>query len=501
MFNKDFFPTPIDVIQFMINGDIKGKVILEPSAGKGDIVDFCINEGAEVLACEIHPDLAKIVQKKATRFLKDDFMKVLSEEISHIDAIYMNPPFSADEKHILHAWNIAPSGCHIVALCNWQTLSNDYSRSRHELLSIIKNYGHSTNLGDVFSSSERSTGVEIGLVNLYKPKTDDDFSGYFDEGESEEEHQENGIMSYNAIRDVVNSYVGAIKLYDQVLENGVRMNDLVGKFSIPKELSFSCTIKELEKLKIEFVKGLQKQAWTWIFGKMDMGKYVTKKLKEDLNKFVEKQVNVPFTMKNIYKMFELVVGTHEGRMDKALEEVFDKLTQHYHENRYNVEGWKTNSHYIINKKFIMPYAVGMGYSGEVEVNWGRGNSEILDDLHKALCYLTGNPIQKEDGLYTFYRHHTENSYVHNDKVDTVVAEYTEKGFVPVTVRPSDKNFSCVNYTLNPKKDFGKWYDWGFFEIKAFKKGTVHCKFKDESVWAKFNRKIASLRGFELPEKI
>lgn len=58
-------------------------------------------------------------------------------------------------------------------------------------------------------------------------------------------------------------------------------------------------------------------------------------------------------MRNIYRMLEIIVGTHAQRMDKALIEVFDKLTMHYHENRYNVEGWKTNSYYLVNKKFIL----------------------------------------------------------------------------------------------------------------------------------------------------
>jgi hypothetical protein len=320
--------------------------------------------GAEVIACEINNDLARIVQKKANKFLKNNFLEVESHEVSHIDAIYMNPPFSADEKHILHAWKIAPSGCHIVALCNWKTLENDYTRARAELLSVIKNYGNLTNLGSVFDDAERTTGADIGLINLYKPVTDNDFSGYFDQGEDEEEFQENGIMSYNAIRDVVNSYVSACKLYDQVLENAIRMNNLVGKFGVG-DITFTCGEDKIETNKTTFQKDLQKKAWTWIFSKMDMGKYVTKKLKEDLNKFVEKQVNVPFTMKNIYKMFEMVVGTHEGRMDQALLEVFDKLTSHYHDNRYNIEGWKTNSHYLINQKFIMPYTVGVAWGGGV----------------------------------------------------------------------------------------------------------------------------------------
>mgnify|MGYP003465613852 CR=1 FL=1 len=41
MFGKDFYPTPDNVIEAMLaNTDVTNKVILEPSAGKGNIVDW-----------------------------------------------------------------------------------------------------------------------------------------------------------------------------------------------------------------------------------------------------------------------------------------------------------------------------------------------------------------------------------------------------------------------------------------------------------------------------
>lgn len=110
MFNKDFYPTPAEVIMQMVDGiNLQGKIILEPSAGKGDIVDYCIGAGAEVFACKTNQDLKKILSSKC-KVIADDFLTVESHHISHIHCIIMNPPFSADEKHILHAYNIAPPG-------------------------------------------------------------------------------------------------------------------------------------------------------------------------------------------------------------------------------------------------------------------------------------------------------------------------------------------------------------------------------------------------------
>ncbi|HET8736218.1 MAG TPA: DUF4942 domain-containing protein [Pricia sp.] len=452
-FNKDFFPTPKDVIERMISGhDVKDKHILEPSAGKGDIVEALTKLGANVTACEINKDLAEIVKSK-TRFLKHDFLEVTPEEVSHLDFIFMNPPFSKGEKHILHAWEIAPKGCTIISLCNWETINNRYSRIRGNLGAIIRDNGNSENLGDCFSSSERKTGVEVGMVTLFKPGSKNDFGDYFDMGDDDFERQENGIMSYNAIRDVVQRYVGSVRLYDEVLENAVKMNALSGTLGV-KGVAFTCTVDDKPAKKEEFINGLQKSSWEWVFRKMNMGKFMTQKLKEELNNFVETQTKVPFTMKNIYRMIDLVIQTHGQRMDRAMIEIFDKLTQHYHENRYMVEGWKTNSHYLVNKKFILDYTTEVGWSGEMKIRYG-GSSEKLDDMIKALCYLTGETY---DSSFNVWYH-------------------------------------------NNQQEWGKWFDYKFFEIKGYKKGTVHCKFRDENVWALFNRRVAEIKGFPLPEKI
>ena len=105
----DFYPTPENVINDVLQSvNIVGQTILEPSAGSGNFVKYLKKNGAkEVIACEIDSRLRAIVEKEC-RILKDDFLQVESHEISHVDLIIMNPPFSKQEDHILHAWDIAP---------------------------------------------------------------------------------------------------------------------------------------------------------------------------------------------------------------------------------------------------------------------------------------------------------------------------------------------------------------------------------------------------------
>jgi predicted RNA methylase len=469
IFNRDHYPTPTAVIDMMVVGlDLAGKHVLEPSAGAGNIIDHVTAMGAIVTSCEKVEDLARICATKS-KFLKHDFLEVTRQEASHIDYIIMNPPFSADARHILHAWEVAPDGCEVIALCNWETINNKFTASRSQLGRLVNSYGHATNLGDVFKSAERTTLAEIGLVHLYKPASESSFEGFFDEQEDEQEQQYNGIMPYNAVREAVQRYVEACRLFDQVAENAVTMHTLVGVFGVDG-LTFALKQDDKEQSVANFKVELQKRAWQWVFSKMNMQKFMTSKLKEELNAFVEKQKNVPFTMRNIYRMFEMVVGTHQERMNRVMVEVFDRLTERYHENRYHIEGWKTNSHYMVNKKFIIE---GIGeidsWNGDrAKVRYGGRHTELLDDMTKALCYITGQQYNQRETLYTQF-------------VGT-----------PVTVEGK---------TQYEYKHWGTWYDWGFFKVKLFKKGTLHAQFLDPKVWEQFNRAVAKAKGYTLPEKI
>lgn len=56
IFNRDFYTTPREVFDMMTQGEsLADAVILEPSAGSGDIVRYCKQDGARyVKACEIN---------------------------------------------------------------------------------------------------------------------------------------------------------------------------------------------------------------------------------------------------------------------------------------------------------------------------------------------------------------------------------------------------------------------------------------------------------------
>lgn len=501
MFSPDFYPTPANVIDLMMQGqEVQNKAILEPSAGKGNIVEWLINAGAgTVIACENQPDLRKILATKCN-VIESDFLNLTREKVSHIDMIVMNPPFSADDRHINHAWDIAPAGCQIIALCNYQTFKNQYSKGRQILGQTILEYGQCINIGDCFGDAERKTDTNIGLIKLQKPGTSygQEFAGFFMEDDPQEQ-QYDGIMPYNVIRDLVNRYVESVKLFDTQMDVGVKMNKLIGSF-YKSELSFTCTDDGRPKLRNDFKKELQKSGWDYIFEMLNMQKYATRGLKEDINKFVEQQQNVPFTMRNIYKMLEIVIGTQGARMDKALLEVFDKLTKHYDENRYQVEGWKTNSHYLVNRKFIMPWICTQDVyskgSSKIDIRY-NGNIDIIEDLVKALCHLTGSRYEEQGCLREHVR--CPHRLRYQGKVEYFTDDIHYSGAFHRKAELENQGIQ-VEYDRTHIR-YGELFEWSFFKIRAFKKGTMHFEFKDEKLWQMFNQRIAKLKGYALYEPV
>lgn len=468
--NADFYPTPADVINTMMLGeDILGKTILEPSAGSGNIVSWLKDNGAgEVIACENDNTLQKLLAGKC-ELISDDFLSVTSDQVSHVDYIVMNPPFSDGIRHIKHAFNIAPEGCTVISLCNSSNLERRYSSERQELYELVELYGCSEYLGTVFDTAERKTNVGVSLIKLYKTGEDEDeFASYFFSNEDDllDKNETEGIVQYNVVRDMVNRYTSAVKLFDETMEAANKIND-VAKFSDSKfdyvPIRFATVDTNGNAVNIsrqQYKKQLQKYYWRIIFNKLNMDKYATNGLREQINKFVEKQVNVPFTMHNIYQVINMVVQTTGQRMDKALLEAFDLICSFSAENSTAGEKWKTNANYMINRKFIVPYMTDYDarYSTLNEymrLNYG-GNVTRIEDVIKALCYITGTNYDNITNLRDFV------------------------------------------YSNN--LSYGTWYEWSFFRIKGFKKGTMHFEFTDEDVWIRFNQQVAKQRGWVLPKK-
>lgn len=222
-----------------------------------------------------------------------------------------------------------------------------------------------------------------------------------------------------------------------------------------QELGLQVTLEGAPVARNRFRKELQKAAWKHVFAEFLPAQMATSQLAKDINAFVEKQSRIPFTERNIYRMLQIVAGTQEQRVDRAVEQAIDSLTKHTKENRFGVEGWVTNSGYMLNRRFIRAYMAEVSWSGKgVNVKTYGSQADEIHDLIKALCFITGRA-------------------------------YDEVG---QPTMPADGVFWP-----------GEWYEWGFFRFRAYKKGTVHFEFLDEEVWAAVNARYARIKGQVLPE--
>lgn len=467
LFNRDFYPTPHEVIEQMLSlSDIRGKIILEPSAGSGNIVDFLQKNGAKkVIACEINTKLQAIIAGKC-ELIASDFLTVTPDMISHIDMIVMNPPFSAEEAHILHAWEIAPEGCEIISLCNSSLLSRNYYERREKIRELIDNNGNSQCLGEVFKTAERQTSIDVSVIRLYKPRTGEhEFDDFFDMTEDDEPNTQ-GIVRYSYVQDIVSKYKDAVELFDTVMEGNNRMNELCNSMGVQPIVFGARKVQDVNSYssgaitRDMFKKTLQKSLWKHVFEQFNMSKYVTQKVINELNRAIELASDMPFTMKNIYRMAQMLVATHGNRMQQTLVETFEYICSLSAENSTAGEKWKTNSDYMINRRFIVPYLTSYDKymtrtNCYVSLGYYREYTKI-DDIVKALCHITGTNYDNISNISTFVR--------------------------------------------ETRMNWGQWYEWGFFRIRGYKKGTMHFEFVDENVWYKFNQAVASVKGWQLPKQ-
>jgi protein-L-isoaspartate O-methyltransferase len=115
-----YFPTPAPVVARMLDHAkiLPGMLILEPSAGSGNILDAIATEhpGARLVAFERHHSLAAILKAKGYTVDCCDFTE--REPEPDFDRVLMNPPFEKgqDADHVRIAFAHLKAGGRIVAI-------------------------------------------------------------------------------------------------------------------------------------------------------------------------------------------------------------------------------------------------------------------------------------------------------------------------------------------------------------------------------------------------
>lgn len=471
MFNKNFYPTPDGIIAKMVAGGIShSNKVLEPSAGKGNILDYLKKDeftyATNNLYCiEKEPELQMILKEKGYNLLGDDFLSFDSEY--YFDYIIMNPPFDTGVKHLLHAFDIS-KGAEIRCLLNAETLDNAYSKERRLLLDIIKaNSGTVMPLANCFMDAERKTSTNVVLVCLknlsYSTKdfefnlsssTEEPNNFKVDDIDSNQVAQkdvfENLAQRYTKVKEVYTRYIKTLNELNYYAEGLVSSNTL-SVVGIATETSGSSDKDSYNK----FTEKLRAKCWDNILSKTKISSLVTESVRKNLDTFTKQQGFLAFTKENMENLFDTLMQSKGNIMESCILEAFELMTKYYDENRDYIEGWKTNNSYKVNKKVILPNAI--------DTSWTKINDDIhlidsfqrtIDDIEKAMAFISGKNIG---------------------------------------------NCKCLTSLDSKTFTFGTWIDSEFFKFKVFKKGTIHLMFKDEWLYQEFNRIVAKGKNW-LPKE-
>ena len=517
MFSKDFYPTPEKVIEIMCNGlSLENSIAYDPQAGSGNILQYLKSRKAIVYASENNEKLSEIAKSYCDKFIGYDFFDINKVDVCDVKFIIMNPPFSNQEDHILHAWEIAPPECIIVTLCNHESISNPRNKKGTEIIRLSEEFGSYEKLGKIFIRAERSTAVDIGIIRLIKPKDEnqeDDFSDFFSmDGDEEDLNTGEGIIKHNDVYSLVKRYVGAIKMFDDV-ENMAKNLELliepINHYNLLQTGIYETDgNRRMDKInKKDFSVKLQQMAWRHVFKLFNIEKYATVTLKEKLDIFIKNQENLPFSMRNIFNVVEIIYGTRESRLNMIISDAFDSICSFSYENSEAKDGWKTNSNYKVNKKFIIPYCTDYDSRWPREfVSLSYSAGAKIDDINKALCFITGINY---DLILEMSYHFSDNYKIHVKDAET--EKFVSKPYDSIFYR--DRHYAAKSYSdeLNknghnttlfymPNFEWGEWYEWAFYRIKFHKKGTAHFEFLDEKVWQAFNHAAAKAKGWALPKE-
>ena len=398
---KNFYPTPKKLIKKMTDKIVKIKniSILEPSAGRGDIIEYIQENKFEILkyyksenireidCVEKNENLQKILMGKNFRIVGDDFLTF--NTYKSYDLIIMNPPFENGDKHLLKAISLfeKSGGGQIICLLNAETLKNPYSVYRKDLQNKLESLGAEIEfLKDEFKEADRKTDVEIALVNIYKPKrllNGSLLTGMLkDKYFKEEKNVEFRTLTfYDQLKNLVARYnyeieagINLIREFRTISEFTKSDDDNYSKISLIKGTYSSIDLEEND-----YIKMIRYKYWKKLYYKEELTKLLTNNIRQ---KYFSNLKNMEISLKDD------IIG------------LFDELSIKHHwnpETENNVHyynGWCTNKSYYINKKVIIPMNC-------IDTRWDKRFSfayEVkskINDLHKIFVYLDTENINKE----------------------------------------------------------------------------------------------------------
>lgn len=156
------FFTPPDLARQLVElADVRDYVVLEPSAGRGALVDACLSAGASRVDCfETNAEYVQELRAKGLKaVVNGDFLGFSPAKDCSYERIVMNPPFqkNQDIAHVKHAlkW-LAEYGTLVAIMFP--------NQSRKGFQEIIQSDDYSTEIIEVERGAFKESGTSIATI-------------------------------------------------------------------------------------------------------------------------------------------------------------------------------------------------------------------------------------------------------------------------------------------------------------------------------------------------
>jgi hypothetical protein len=485
LLNRDFYPTPKAIISKMwdkVKDKDKIRFVLEPSAGKGDIVEYLKNDvyeyryrKPEIKAIESDDDLFATLLGKNISVIDRDFLSYSGGDI--FDLIIMNPPFSEGDKHLMKAIDILYSG-QIICLLNAETIKNPYTRNRQELITRLEDLGADIDyLQGSFENAERKTSVEVALISICIEKDieQDLLEGATDQIEEEavtlHNKEENTVAIRNTIHNLELEYQIRKQAGLEVIKQFYTYRKKAGPFielKVGDYDSRSETSRAMQEQVNALNSDLRKHYWRKALDLPEVRERMTSENQKRFWDNLHQHSSLDFTANNVRSFVINLIGSYEQTLIDAAVTLFDDLTYKYSwrsetdNNTLHFSTWKTNKAFKVAPKVIIPCHASYGnpffdYSNNYKLDYKV--KDKLNDIDKVLNYIAG----------------------YGDYIGT--AETIEQWMEQENAGVAPKHIAESAF---------------FKKIRIFKKGTIHLTFKDENILRKFNVIACQSKGW-LPE--
>lgn len=459
--NKEFYPTPTKLIQQLIGTDRIEGPVLEPSAGKGNIIQYLRNQNRniDIYAIEKDVNLRNLLLGQGETVVWDDFLTY--ETPRQYGTIVMNPPFSNGDKHLLKAISLAENVVHrdttIYAILNENTLKNTYSKERKQLEDKLNYYNADVRyVSNAFTESERKTDVGVALIKLVirkrsgKSMYESIIHKKIKSDESSVDHALTTVLRKNAVGVSKSKLDRLLEEYSMLVSKTLAGHQLLrernalidytnqlnkrDKYDIGVRLNLTYDDemdKELDTIRRVY--------WDNVLNLEEFTKLLTQTAIQEFRASISEFKQFELNKENVLYVLQAFASNSTQILEDTVVKYFDDITRHsqresFSKNIHLYTGWYTNSAYKINTKYIYPLNFRDMYS------WSNRGATFEDLSWEVKSYISD--LDKIIGLFA--------------KVDT----YTSLG--------------------------NNEYENSHIRFKLFQKGTIHVWFKNKDILDQIN---------------